>query len=225
MGVVLVFRPNGGGILAKLVGGCSMIPQQPAPDLIRNGYRFSEPGSSCDSPRRPMRRGLALLEFRYRNESNVWVEPVALTRLVFDEQMLGRLLAESLLVAFAHRGAAAAHALSNRPLVALEAFGQLVRGQVPMVLGEASSRQILLVNVVQFPNQSAVGIPNAQQVLDDDSSGRRVDRQLESVHRRRPRTGPIRLHLIDTRRYGVGMLAGASEGWHPALQDGHRRQR
>jgi hypothetical protein len=68
----------------------------------------------------------ACLELRYRNESNVWIQPVALTRLVFDEQMFGRLLAEFLFIAFVHRGAATAHALSNRPLIELEAVGQLV---------------------------------------------------------------------------------------------------
>ena len=52
-----------------------------------------------------------------------------------------------------------------------------------MVLGGASSRRILLVNVVEFPNQSAVGIPEPEQVLDDNFFGRRVDRQPETCHR------------------------------------------
>ena len=100
-------------------------------DFTDNRPRLREPfchrrGSSCDSLGRLMRRGRALLELRYRNGSNVWIQPVALTRLVFDEQMFGRLLAEFLPIAFVHRGAATAHSLSNRPLMELEAIGQLV---------------------------------------------------------------------------------------------------
>jgi hypothetical protein len=49
-----------------------------------------------------------------------------LTRLVFDEQMFGRILAEFLLILFVHHGAAMSHSLSNRPLIELEAIGQLV---------------------------------------------------------------------------------------------------
>jgi len=67
-----------------------------------------------------------LLEFRYRNESNARIQPVALTRLVFDEQMFGRVLAEFLPIAFVQRGATTAHPLSNRRLIELEAIGQLV---------------------------------------------------------------------------------------------------
>ena len=73
-----------------------------------------------------MRREHALLEFCYRNEANVWIQPIALTRLVLDEQMFGWVLAKFLLIAFTQRDAATAHSLSNRPLSELEAVGQLV---------------------------------------------------------------------------------------------------
>jgi hypothetical protein len=44
-----------------------------------------------------------------------------------------------------------------------------------VVLGGASSRQILLVNVVEFLNQTAVSIPKPEQALDDNFFGRRVE--------------------------------------------------
>src|SRR5262249_39369507 len=100
----------------------------------------------------------------------------------------------------------------------LEAVGQLMRGQVLVVLGSASGQQILLVDVMKLLNQSAVSIAKPEQVLDDNFFGRRVDRQLEIIAIRLRRTR--RLHLINTGLYGVGMLPDASGGRRRALLDG-----
>src|SRR5712675_1760815 len=95
-------------------------------NLLSSEFASCQPIPLWLSLRRLMRRGHSWLEFCYRNESNVWIQPIALTPLVLDEQMFGRVLAKFLLVAFAQRDAATAHSLSNRPLSELEAVGQLV---------------------------------------------------------------------------------------------------